>query len=247
MAISGFVGRRNIQNIDIELIFPEEVYADTPFPLKVLVKNNKKFMPSFLLRINIDQTEALFPVVEKTAEKIVDFKVAKRGVFKIEKISICSVFPFSFFVRCFWQKVNIQKTVFPKSKKCNIWHYIDDGKGHKKGEKPASTPGYEGELISIKDHTPSTPMKYIHWKASAKSDTLKEKELSRIQSTPVIIKFERINIPDIEEKLSCLTYTVIRHSSFNTDTLIEFEKRLYNIQLRHERSELLEKFARFER
>lgn len=243
MAVSGFAGRRNIQKIDIQLVFPEEIYANTPFPLKVVIKNNKKFMPSFLIKVEIDDTPVLFAVVEKTAEKITNFKAEKRGILKIEKLTVCSVFPFSFFVRCFTQKVNIQKTVFPQPKKCNIWHHLNEGNSHKKGEQTVNMTGYEGELISIKDHSPTTPMKYIHWKASAKSEQLKEKELSRIHSPPAVIRFDRINIPDLEEKLSCLTYTIIRHSSFNTDTFVEYEKRLYNIKLKHERLELLSKFA----
>lgn len=243
MAVSGFAGRRNIQKLDIQLVFPEEVYANTPFPLKVVVKNNKKFLPSFLIRVEIDRVSVLFATVEKTAESMVNFKAEKRGTLRIERINVCSVFPFSFFVRCSTQKVNIQKTVFPQPKKCSILHYLDDGKSHKKGEHTVNLAGYEGELISIKDHSPTTPMKYIHWKASAKSDQLKEKELSRIQSPPAIIKFDRINIPDLEEKLSCLTYTIIRYSSFNTDIFVEYEKKLYNIKLKHQRLELLGKFA----
>lgn len=243
MAVSGFTGRRNIQKIDLHLIFPEEVYANTPFPLKIVIKNNKKFMPSFLIRVEVEGISVLFAMVEKTAERVVEFKAEKRGVLKIEKLTVCSVFPFNFFLRCYTHRLNIQKTVFPQPKKCSIWYYLDDGRSQRKEGQSVNLTGYEGEIISIKDHNPTTPMKYIHWKASAKSQQLKEKELSRIQSPPTVIKFEKINIPNLEEKLSCLTYTIIRHSSFTTETFVEYEKRLYNIKLKHERLELLNKFA----
>lgn len=244
MAVSGFVGRRNIQGIDVDVIFPEEVYAKIPFPLKVVIVNKKRFMPCFLIRVNIGSQVVLFPFVEEKGEKIVEYKIDSRGVYKIESITVCSVFPFSFFIRCESIKLSLEKVVFPQPKKCNIIQDTLDIKHRKKGEKNIDKTGFEGDILSIRDYKPSTPVKYIHWKVSAKTDSLKEKELSQISSEPVIIKFEQLKFSNIEEKLSCLTYLVIKSSHIDRDIFIEYKKQLFNLKLKNHRLSLLEIFAK---
>lgn len=244
MAVSGFIGRRNLQRIEVMLIFPQEVYANTTFPLKIVLINRKKFMPCFLIRVDIDREKVLFPFVERQMEKTIEYKIDRRGVYSIEYISICSVFPFSFFIRCETAKVSIEKIVFPQPKKCSLVQDMAKVKNIEKGEKSIDKIGFEGDILSIRDYKFPTPIKYIHWKASAKMDSLKEKEFSQISSIPVIIKFEQLKFNNIEEKLSCLTFIAIKSANIDRDIFIEYKNQLFNLKLKSHRLSLLEIFAK---
>ncbi len=47
MGISGFFGRKNIDKLQIEPEFPEEIYAGVETPVRIVIKNQKRFLPSF--------------------------------------------------------------------------------------------------------------------------------------------------------------------------------------------------------
>ncbi|MCX7739293.1 MAG: DUF58 domain-containing protein [Hydrogenothermaceae bacterium] len=243
MAVSGFIGRKNVQNLQLELSFPDEVYANVDFPLKIALINRKRFLPAFLIKVDISGREILFPLVENREEKVIDFKIKDRGVFNIQTVTFCSIFPFGFFVRCFSYNVDIQKVVFPQPKRCELFQSLGM-KSKKKGERDTTRVGYEGELISIRDYTGSSPVKYIHWKATAKTDTLKEKELSQTSSIPVYMKFEEVQIQDLEEKLSCITYLLIRSVNMDIDLFVEYRGNIFYGKSKHQRNTLLDIMAR---
>ncbi|MEZ0322995.1 MAG: DUF58 domain-containing protein [Hydrogenothermaceae bacterium] len=243
MALSGFIGRRNIKGIKVDVEFPQEIYANIEFPLKIKVKNSKKFLPAFLIRVYIADKSVLFPLIEREEEKVVSFKIDKRGLFSLKNIVVCSVFPFSFFIRCQSYKTDVEKIIFPQPKRCDLLEKLLESLNKKKGEYSIDKSGYEGDIISIKDYTTSTPIKYIHWKASAKSDTLKEKELSQTGSTPIIIDFEKIYYKNLEEKLSCITYTVLKASSLDTDLYIKCKTDIFYVKDKNQRIKFLNLIA----
>ncbi len=65
-------------------------------------------------------------------------------------------------------------------------------------------------MISIREYRHGDPLKYINWKATAKTGRLKTKELSSLGHQPIVIDFDRIPIRDIEERLSCVAYSLLQ-------------------------------------
>jgi uncharacterized protein (DUF58 family) len=70
--------------------------------------------------------------------------------------------------------------------------------------------GYDSDILSIRDYVPGDPVKYISWKATAKTGSLKTRELAAIEERPVILDVDRLRADDLEWSLSCATYWVIR-------------------------------------
>ncbi len=209
MGISGIIGKINLSKIDVSLSLPEHIFAEETFPVCISIRNRKRFLPLFLIRVYINNSSVLIPYVDRKGktEKILYMYIKDRGIHKVEKIKVCSVFPFNFFKRCVFKKVNREFIVYPSPKKCKYQEnlYLKRKKGYSTSQKK----GYEGELISIKEYSYGDPLKYIHWKASAKTDSLKTKELSSEMSSPVILDIN--SIPgNLEYKLSCLTYMVLK-------------------------------------
>ena len=65
-------------------------------------------------------------------------------------------------------------------------------------------------MISIRDYVPGDHPRYISWKSTAKTGVLKTKELSTIEREHVIIDFDQLPRKDLENTISCVTYTVLK-------------------------------------
>jgi uncharacterized protein (DUF58 family) len=209
MSISGIFGKNNLSKISVELGFPEEVYAARPLPVRVTLRNGRRFLPAFLMRVKFEEHEVFFPYVDTGGEAIkhVTLTCRKRGLCEFRDPVISSVFPFSFFSRYKKLKKTFQLVVFPELKRCDLAVMYDQN-SRLKGEKTSEKTGYESDMISIRQYVLGDPVKYINWKATAKTGELKTKELSALTFEPVVIDFEKVGIKDVEEKLSCIAYTV---------------------------------------
>ena len=211
MALSGFLGRRNLKNLDIEIHTPDEIFSGIKTPITVSLINKKKFLPSFLIKVYLKDNSILLPYINNNSikDKEIFITFDKRGINKIETIKICSVFPFNFFIRCKEIKIDLEVLVFPKPKKCKI--FSDDfNKIKQQNERLLKFKGYEGDLTGIRDYIKGDPLKLIHWKLSAKTDKLKTKELSSTGFQSVIINLDDIK-GSIEDKISCATYQILSY------------------------------------
>ncbi|PMP96014.1 MAG: hypothetical protein C0169_04875 [Thermodesulfobacterium geofontis] len=234
MLLAGVFGKRNIEALDMEVTFPEEIYANRSAFIKIKIINRKKFFPAFLIKVLIKDfnLSCLFPYFERETSAILKIKPEKRGFQNLKEIYIISVFPFNFFVR--WKRINktFSFIVFPEPKKCAFSFYQNK---KNKGEILIDKLGWEGDILSIKDYTEGTPVKYIHWKATAKTDKLKVKELSDHTTQPIIIDFEKISILEKELKLSCITYLILEMMKKGIPVGLKIKEKIYkpNLSYKH--------------
>lgn len=228
MGISGFFGKRNLERISVDIEFPDEVYSRTDFPLKLTLTNRRRFLPAFLIKIRIKNTGLLFPFVDagNHGTRYTNVSFNRRGLHRIEEIYICSVFPFNFFNRCKRIDKAVEFVVFPKAKKCEYAAVLERER-RSRGEKPSDKMGYEGDVISSRDYIEGDPLKYIHWKATAKTGQLKTKELSSLSQQPVIIDFDKAGIKNTEEKISCITYMILKLLKQNIPVGLRIRNKLY--------------------
>ncbi|HOJ44053.1 MAG TPA: DUF58 domain-containing protein [Syntrophorhabdaceae bacterium] len=211
MGISGFFGKNNLSGIDIEIDFPQEIYAQRAFPLKITLKNKKGIIPVFLMKVHIEGRDAFFPFVDpKSSEtRYMNISFPKRGRYVIKGIYIYSVFPFNFFTRYKTIDKTFEFIVFPSLKECSLASFNKRDR-RLKGDRSSDTIGYETDIVSIREYVYGDPIKYINWKATAKTGKLKTKELSSLIYRPFFIDFDEVLMHDIEEKISCIAYTVLK-------------------------------------
>jgi uncharacterized protein (DUF58 family) len=94
------------------------------------------------------------------------------------------------------------------------------------GEHSAGRTGYEDDLISVRDYQSGDPLKYINWKATAKTDQLKTKQFASHLSRPVTLDFAMLPMTGVEDKLSCLTYMIIRLLKNNIPVGLKLKNKL---------------------
>lgn len=227
MALSGFFGKRNITNLDLDIEFPEEIYASREAMIRVTLRNRRRFLPAFLIRVKLEGKDILYPFLDprKDLSRYIRIAFLSRGAHRIGDIHICSVFPFNFFMRCRVLRLDRTIIVFPEPKECSYLDYDLSGL-RKKGEEESEERGYEGDLLSLRSYVPGDPVKYIHWKATAKTDQLKTKELSSLMIKPTVIDVDRIS-GRIEERLSCATYLILRYSRIGLPFTVRIKGKVF--------------------
>lgn len=249
MGVSGLLGRGNLPKIDTRINLPDEIFADTEIPVGVTLINKRGILPAFLIRVWVHDRYILFPFVNTKSEdtKYTTIVFTERGRKKLKNIHICSVFPFNFFMRC--RKIGEDKEiiVLPMPKRCEIDDLMKKDKKFN-GQLSSDKKGYESELLSIRDYTKTDPMKYINWKASAKTGELKTKELSSSVQMPVVIDFEETEIKDTEERISCITYMIIKLLKKNIPVGLRIRGSLYKPDVtKQHRLTLLTELALYEK
>lgn len=228
MGISGFFGKTNLSGVIVDIEFPQEIYAGKEFPLKVTLKNKKRILPVFLMRLNIDGHTAFFPYVETKSQAVryVNISFPKRGRYEIKGLYIYSVFPFNFFTRFKRLDSVFNFIVFPELKTCTLLALYEKEK-RIRGEKTSDSAGYETDIISIREYVYGDPLKYINWKATAKTGKLKTKELSSLFYQPIIIDFNKLSIRDIEERISCVAYSLIQVIKNNMPIGLKIQDKIF--------------------
>lgn len=228
MGVSGFFGKRNLSKLDVALDLPEELFAGTHFPVKITLVNKRRMLPAFLIRVRIGGREVLFPFVPANGfgTQYVDFYFPRRGKYRTELFHISSIYPFNFFIRYRAIGSPFETVVFPQVKKCGLVSSFDNLTLHS-GEHASHKAGYDGDMLSIRAYISGDPSKNIHWKASAKTGELKTKEFSTESNTPIFIDFDKVDIREREERISCITYFIVKAFRNNIPVGLKMKDTVY--------------------
>lgn len=209
MIISGYLSKLNLSKISLEIELPDEIYASKESIIKVKIINQKRYTPAFLLKVKFLEKEILFPIVERNTSEIkyVVFNFSRRGRYTIENLFVTSVFPFNFFVKGYEIDRKIDFIVFPRMVKCCYQPCIEKDKKFA-SDYSSMTQGFDSEPLFIRDYMDGDPLKYINWKATAKTDKLKTTDHSSQLYSRLFIDFESFPVKDIEQKISCIVYII---------------------------------------
>lgn len=228
MAVSGFFGRNNLIGINILIDLPEELYARRPVPIRVTLVNPRRFLPAFLIRVSLGESTLLFPFVDSRQEvsRFVQLVFPQRGESRFDQVFISSVFPFNFFIR--YKDVAADRIclVFPEPQRCTLLEQTQRIQRHT-GDQSSRRSGQDDDLIAVRDYIDGDPLKYINWKASARTDQLKTKQFAAPLAQPVILDFANLPPADLETRLSRVTYTINRFIKHNTPVGLRLDQQFF--------------------
>lgn len=209
MGISGFLGKANLDGLHFLIVDNGELFAEEIGSLNLFVKNNKRFLPSVLLNIELSGSSSKVIYLGNISNLDINFRITPkiRGINKIGEIIVSSPFPFNFFVRYKRYISDDTFIVFPKPSE-----FIYDKNFHKdEGEDTGSqtiTHKLE-ELSNIRGYS-NDPSRRIFWKQFAKTGNLYTKEYTGDDGKTIFVDFDDIkNIYPIEEALSVATKIVL--------------------------------------
>lgn len=211
MASTGVAGKGNIEGYQLELDAPDEVYAGSATLLTLRISNRRRFLPALLLFAELDDAVVLLPYLPArgTGSVTLPYRPPSRGHNRIERLRLSSPFPVAFFVRRHTFVLDGDIIAFPAPRPLPYLLSAAGREVRRPGRSSAER-GQQGVVAGIYDYTGSEPLKRIHWRLSARHDSLKVKELESDASEPVIIVPEELPGANLEERLGGAAWLIDR-------------------------------------
>ncbi len=207
MAVSGWLGRNNLARLQFDVHLPEEIYDGVETLIMVRLYNRQRWLPACLLALQLQGGRVRCPLLVGggNVQLAVAVTFRGRGVRKLGELRINSTFPINFFVRSLAFHLDRGILVFPRPLPIGL--QAAAAAGITLGDL-ARDKGYEGDLTRINDYSGGEPLKLIHWKASARHDRLKVKELSSLVAPPLVIDPLKLPGRNLEERLSAACWLI---------------------------------------
>ena len=211
MSVTGLAGMYNIKKLIPDLHPPDEIFAGIPAHFCMSVRNTKRYLPSFLIRVEALGGQFLvFPVLRQNyvSDGSILFAFNQRGQVPLGRITISSPYPVGFFTRYWSFEIDGAVTVFPRPVAS-----VSSGSGEDSpaiGAGSRQDRGLSGELERIYPYSGSEPLRMIHWKHSARSDELMVKGFGSSVVAPLVIDLDTLPGQGVEERLSRAAWLVQR-------------------------------------
>ncbi|PLX81051.1 MAG: hypothetical protein C0616_06225 [Desulfuromonas sp.] len=207
MALSGLLGKTNLDRLHASLAPPDEIYAGQTVRAKLNLGNRRRFLPGFLLEAEFGEGKTILPLVAVGDEESVSIPMnfSRRGRHPMPDLWIHSRYPINFFIRSIKIPVEGEVLVFPEPKPGPL--PPSEQREQAAEQSLRSAPGHDGDLRSIGDYVGSEPLKAIHWKLSARHEGLKVKQYAALGSRPVVIDLNKLP-GGLEERLSSACFQV---------------------------------------
>jgi len=208
MSISGILGNLNLKKISFQIASADEIYAGIETLVTIQVYNQRRWLRSFLLDISLlGNTESLLLLGQKEIKPVsIPVTFPARGIESSHRVEVRSTFPINFFIRSRTTEVDCEIVIFPHPKNC--LSTAAQNTIHKGGEQETIFKGLEGDISRINDYRGGDPLKMIHWKLSARHDSLKTKELSATSQPPIEIEPLLLPGKTVEEQLCCASFLI---------------------------------------
>jgi len=185
---SGVLSEESVRRVWLERTLPTEVWAGEQFQIYYSVTNRRRRLTAYGLRIEESRIKAArkaFIMQVPPGGRAVEvgaYKAEKRGVLTLDEVKVSTKFPFGFFDKIRLIKLPARVIVFPRPAK------VDEQtvSGAEKGT--ADNFGARGEgpdLFTLRPYVEGDSLRSIHWKATARTDSLVSKE-TRAENLPTL-------------------------------------------------------------
>ncbi len=198
--MSGIFSAMAISGVELDFELPEHIFADEPVRALLELRNEKQTLPSFSLRVEGKQKrEAASPGILKrpiyfyylprhgSSRQRVELVFPKRGVYRQDAFQIVTRFPFGFLQKARQVESPLEAVVYPSIEPTEEFYEILP---LLTGELESYARGRGHDLYALREYTPSDDARFVHWKASARSGSLKVREFTREDERRVLLVFD---------------------------------------------------------
>jgi uncharacterized protein (DUF58 family) len=203
LALSGILSAMNFKALDMELLLPARAFAGETLPFSVRIRNRRRVFPAFSLQTQPAGENLYFSMVQPRQSVLhpCETKFPRRGRYTFERLRTASRFPFGFFVKSRTYPVDSECLCYPgilppEQLKFSVIDIL--------GDQERLQRGMGSDLYMIRDYQPSDTVRHIHWKATAKTSTLKTREFAAEESHNIVLAFDRYGRPEDAERFEAL-------------------------------------------
>ncbi len=213
LALSMVVPLVNLKGIHCSMDVKEPVFANSAGTVTIGISNSK-VISSFSLRLQLEFIEeSPFYIKKVPAKSMVtlseDVVFHRRGIYDIKQIKLTTAFPFVFFI--FSRDLPLRKKVivYPRVLDIDVSEFRDSLISSARAALKVPTGEYPH---SLRQYTVGDPLRYIHWKATAKLGSFMVKEFYREQTERITLVLDNSSADfqdDLFEKTVSLAATVL--------------------------------------
>jgi uncharacterized protein (DUF58 family) len=212
LLLSGFLSAMNFRLLRIVVRTPATCYAREAFPITIQILNEKRVFPTFSMSFEPSKDSPFrfssfyVPVIRGPDQlsRTGQAMLPKRGRYTVRELNASSRYPFGFFVKQRGYPAGAECLCYPEilpQEELNLSNIDLQGK-NQRFER-----GLGHDLYLIRDYVPSDSTRHVHWKASAKTSTLKTREYTAEESRHITMVFDRFGHPgDVENFERLVSY-----------------------------------------
>lgn len=246
LVLSSFLSRLGLAGLELEVRLPEHVSARQPVPARLVLRNMKKRVPSFSIRLagadpEVFPNELYFPVIPGGAavETTAEARFPRRGLHAEDSFVFSTTFPFGLAERRARVTMRQDLLVYPS---------IEPQPGFEllftevSGDAEALFRGLGNDFYRIRPYIPFESARHVDWRATAKTGELQVREFAREQEHLITLVLD-LEVPAglddwFERALECCAYLAwrfagrgarIRFRSQEWETLVPLENDVYAI------------------
>ncbi len=197
IVISGVASRTTLTGLEISMDLPERLFARQVTWSTVTLKNRKRWFPSFSISVEsslragptLSFHRIYFPFLPAAAsqKRRIELVFVRRGRYPRSSIRLSTRFPFGFITK--WKEALYLREliVFPSIEPVDSFFEILPLIS---GEFESYLKGRGMDLYALRDYSVTDSARTIHWKASAKAESLKVKEFAREDERRLVLIFD---------------------------------------------------------
>lgn len=237
LMISGFISRLSLAGLELDFILPEHITARRPVRARIMVRNLKRWMPSFSVRLTGQQAGATISPVyflvlpgATRVEQPVEVSFERRGLHRGGSFRFSTAFPFGFLEREAEVSLSTQVLVYPS---------VDPQPGFEellaevRGDLETQQRGHGYDFYRIRPYQAFESARHVDWKATAHTGELQVREFAREQERLLEI-FLDLDVPLqyepwFEHAVECCAFLAWRMSE--RAARLRFRTQLFDITL----------------
>jgi len=235
--VSGLVNRLSLAGLEVEFHPPEHLFAREQAMAKLVIRNEKSWMPSFAIRlqsIHADGlTQPLFFSMIGGGESIVEFaavRFSKRGRFRDNSLEFTSRFPFGFAERRARVTLHADVLVYPA---LEPKPYAHDFLAQVEGELQARRAGAGDEFYRLRPYSAADAARRIDWRSSARHGQLYVRENSHEDAVTVHIVVDQFlgdeGMPWLEQALETAAWLCARLEEAGVNYSLRTQERTIEV------------------
>lgn len=188
------------QHHTVERRLPPTLFAGQPFPVTLRLSNRKRFFSSFSIILRDEKAgggetgRAHFVVVpaKSSAERRYEMTAVRRGLFRFDGVWLDCRYPFGLTLNAMRYELPQQCVVFPRL--IPVQSFTEQRAG-RYGDLERHEKGVGSNLYGLREYQEGESSRHIHWRTSAKCDTLMVKEFEDEERRHVTLLFENTGDP----------------------------------------------------
>lgn len=180
LLVSGLINRLSLAGLEVEFHPPEHLFAREMATAKLVIRNEKSWMPSFATRLQSIHADGLvqplyFSMIGggETLTEYATVRFSRRGRFRDNSLEFTSRFPFGFAERRARVTLHADVLVYPAMEP---QPYAQDFLARVEGEVQAKRAGAGDEFYLLRPYVTTDAARRIDWRSSARHGELHVRE-----------------------------------------------------------------------